>query len=235
MKRPRSESGGTEQRGQEAPLESRAPLDTGVTKQFLGTVIDNAPLPLFVKDSEGTYLYVNGAYEAATLITADEAVGHTDFDLYSPEIATAYRQSDLEALDRNAPVYREEPVAIDGEQRTFAVMKFPISNDRGELVGTCGVSVDISESVSNELDYEGEQEGISAGEFFNRLLAALTPQEAIVLDLLAEGLSDADIAKRMSLTPGTVRHHVSHLLKKLRKRSRTEAVVEILNRREPTQ
>jgi DNA-binding CsgD family transcriptional regulator len=53
--------------------------------------------------------------------------------------------------------------------------------------------------------------------------AGLTPRELEVLELLAAGLRDADIAGRLFLSPRTVAHHVSAILRKLGVRSRSEA------------
>jgi DNA-binding CsgD family transcriptional regulator len=54
--------------------------------------------------------------------------------------------------------------------------------------------------------------------------AGLTPREAEVLALLAEGLRNADIAARLHVSPRTVDHHVSNLLAKLGVRTRGEAI-----------
>jgi DNA-binding CsgD family transcriptional regulator/tetratricopeptide (TPR) repeat protein len=54
--------------------------------------------------------------------------------------------------------------------------------------------------------------------------AGLTGRQVEVLGLLAEGLTDAEIAARLSLSPKTVSHHVSALLAKLGVTSRRQAV-----------
>jgi PAS domain S-box-containing protein len=55
-------------------------------------------------------------------------------------------------------------------------------------------------------------------------LASLTPREAEVLDLLAEGMDGPTIAEKLFVSPATVRNHVQHILRKLDVHSRLEAV-----------
>ena len=55
---------------------------------------------------------------------------------------------------------------------------------------------------------------------------ALTRQEARMLGLLAEGLSNADICDRLVLSTATVKWHIYNLYQKLGVHSRTAAVRE---------
>lgn len=54
----------------------------------------------------------------------------------------------------------------------------------------------------------------------------LSARERDVLRLVAEGLSDADIAKRLVLSPHTVHRHVANILRKLNVHSRTAAAAQ---------
>ncbi len=53
---------------------------------------------------------------------------------------------------------------------------------------------------------------------------ALTPREGEVLDMLARGLSNKQIARRLSVTENTVKFHVASILSKLDATTRTQAV-----------
>jgi two-component system response regulator DesR len=76
--------------------------------------------------------------------------------------------------------------------------------------------------------------GVAGGDTMmdaNHVLAALsadrnpfTPREAHVLRLVADGASGQEIARRLSLSPGTVRNYLSNVMTKTGARNRIDAI-----------
>ncbi|MDX6264063.1 MAG: hypothetical protein QOH84_5751 [Kribbellaceae bacterium] len=56
-------------------------------------------------------------------------------------------------------------------------------------------------------------------------LPTITEREREVLLLVAEGMSNAEIAQRLHIEPGTAKTHVAHLLTKLDARDRVQLVI----------
>ena len=59
----------------------------------------------------------------------------------------------------------------------------------------------------------------------------LTAREAVLLELVAQGLSNKEIAQKANITAGTVRIHLGHIFKKLHVRCRTEAAAKYFRKK----
>jgi DNA-binding NarL/FixJ family response regulator len=57
------------------------------------------------------------------------------------------------------------------------------------------------------------------------LLSELSDREIGILNLVSEGLSNKEVAKRLALQEKTVKHHMTRVLAKLGVRNRTEAAL----------
>lgn len=91
---------------------------------------------------------------------------------------------------------------------------------RGVLAGEAALPRALAARVMDEFRSQGRRRVRLAG----RRGAELTSREWEVLDLMRRGLSTAEMAKRLFVSPVTIRRHVSHILRKLRVVSREEAV-----------
>ena len=68
-------------------------------------------------------------------------------------------------------------------------------------------------------------ERIRSGPQVDEDLQVLTPQEKRILELVGEGLTNREVARRMFLSEKTVKNYVSSMLAKLGLSSRTQAAV----------
>jgi DNA-binding NarL/FixJ family response regulator len=64
-----------------------------------------------------------------------------------------------------------------------------------------------------------------AGHSAGRLAQLLTEREQEVLAMVARGLSNAEVAEQLSISPATAKTHVAHLLTKLDARDRIQLVI----------
>jgi DNA-binding CsgD family transcriptional regulator len=71
-----------------------------------------------------------------------------------------------------------------------------------------------------------ERDAIASG--FGEGLGELTPREHEVAALISDGLTNEEIAQRLTLTPGTVANHVAHILAKTGARSRVQVAVKLV-------
>ena len=65
--------------------------------------------------------------------------------------------------------------------------------------------------------------------FDDQMFPGLSRREREILDLIAAGMSNADIAKRLRLSPKTVRNNVSNVFTKLQVADRAQAIVRARN------
>jgi two-component system, NarL family, nitrate/nitrite response regulator NarL len=78
--------------------------------------------------------------------------------------------------------------------------------------------------VRNSTERRGAEDRSEHERFVDLLREQITPREYDVLALLVEGASTKGMARRLGVSPNTVRTHVQNVLEKLQVRSRLEAV-----------
>jgi DNA-binding NarL/FixJ family response regulator len=101
---------------------------------------------------------------------------------------------------------------------SFLLTSAPTAEIQDAVLRTARGDRVISPSIAMQLAGTWRQEVTEAG------ASALSPRELEVLQLLAEGLTNQQVASRLSLTARTVKTHVQNLLVKLDVPDRTGAV-----------
>ena len=121
------------------------------------------------------------------------------------------------------------PLDVDGQRRGIlqadsGQADFFTERDLSFLTAVAGwigmvtQRAELFERVALEAERRGERR--SAEE-----IGRITRREREIAVLLAEGLTNGELADRLSLTEGTVGNHVAHILRKLGLKSRTQIAV----------
>jgi PAS domain S-box-containing protein len=111
----------------------------------LQQVLDNTSAVVFAKDNQGRYLFVNHEFEKLAGRPTDDVLGHTDDEVFPPQIATRFRYNDLRVLHEKRAIEFEESGDFGRGPRTFLSAKFPLFDAEGQIYAVCGVATDITE------------------------------------------------------------------------------------------
>ena len=117
----------------------------------LSTFLDTIPDQAWMKDREGRYVVVNEAYAAARGHAEEAIVGRSDFEIFSESTAARFAAQDERVMESGERYRVEDAVpAADGRTRWFEVIKAPVRSEAGEVVGTVGISRDITDRKEAE-------------------------------------------------------------------------------------
>ena len=124
----------------------------------------------------------------------------------------------LEAVEAGAAGY----VLKDAPKRQL------VDAVRKTLTGESALNQDLAMGLLRRLAGENKAQTNLSDEprkNSNQLIEPLTPREVEILRLLAGGLTNPEIARRLIVSTGTVKNHVQHIIRKLGVSDRTQAAV----------
>lgn len=131
---------------------------------LLMAVLDNSPSLIHVKDPNGVYILVNHQFTELLNSTREGMLGKTDFDFLPAADAERMRQHDRDIIAENRLFEREIDTMPEFGDLTYNEVKFPIYDHSGALLGTCGISTDITARKRAEQERVQLQEQIIANQ-----------------------------------------------------------------------
>ena len=114
------------------------------------TIVAHLPQKVFLKDKNLVYLFGSENYARLVGVGPQEIAGKTDHDFVPSEVAEQRLNDDRMFLGKGHPEEKEERVLRDGKERVEQVVKYPVKDESGEIVGIMGISWDITEKKEKE-------------------------------------------------------------------------------------
>ena len=139
-------------------MQKRAKNSAEEQLNFLQTLINTIPSPIFYKDINSVYLGCNSAFEAYIGHSKPEVVGKTVYDIAPKELADVYRNADLALF--NAPGVQQYETSVryaDGNPHDVLFTKATFSDFTGKVAGMVGVMLDITERKQAERILENSE------------------------------------------------------------------------------
>jgi PAS domain S-box-containing protein len=158
--------------------------------QFLQSLIETIPTPVFYKDAEGRYLGCNQGFLDYHGVTQEELVGHTLDCLPNQESAKRYRQKDLELFQNpGVQVYEHVVLLPDGRKREVVFNKATFLKGDGAVGGLVGVITDITELKQAQAQLRALAAQLAEAEEKERHILARELHDEVGQGLTALGLN----------------------------------------------
>jgi PAS domain S-box-containing protein len=115
--------------------------------EFLNALMDNISDYIYFKDLDSRFLRINAAHARAFgLSDPAQAIGKTDFDFFTEDHARQAFEDEQEIIRTGRPIIGlvEKETRAEDRFSWVSTTKMPLRDDRGRIIGTFGISRDIT-------------------------------------------------------------------------------------------
>jgi len=131
-------------------------------EERIRAILEYSPNWIFLKDTEGRYLLVNGEIERVFRLSQEQIIGKTDSEIFPSDHAAEYRANDLKVLRGGVTMEFEEIADLEDGPHTSIVHKFPLFDTHGKIYATGGVATDITDRKRAEEEVRQVRERIES-------------------------------------------------------------------------
>lgn len=123
------------------------------SEAFYHSLVESLPQHILRKDLNERFTFANQKFCQLLGKPLEEIVGKTDFDFFEPALAAKYQADDRHVLKAGRVFETVEVNQMPGgEQRYVNVIKTPIHDPQGQIIGIQGIFWDITERIRAEED-----------------------------------------------------------------------------------
>jgi PAS domain S-box-containing protein len=135
------------------------------SEAFYHSLVENLPQNIFRKDLNERFTFANQRFCQMLGRPLEQIIGRTDFDFYPPELAAKYQRDDREVIRSGKSLETiEENIAPTGEKIYVSVVKVPIYDPKGQILGTQCIFWDITERKRFEEQLQRANEELARSE-----------------------------------------------------------------------
>jgi PAS domain S-box-containing protein len=128
-------------------------------QHLMQSLMNHLPSKIYFKDSESRFLRINNAHaKYFGLNDPDEALGKTDFDFFTIEHAQQAFDDEQEIIRTGLSISKEEKETwSDRPDAWVSTTKMPFRDYHENIIGTFGISIDITERKQAEEDLRNSE------------------------------------------------------------------------------
>ncbi len=143
----------------------QAEAELAYERYLLHSLMDSVPDSIYFKDLDSRFLRVNRALaERFGFSDPAMALGKTDFDLFTDEHARPAFEDEREIIRTGKPIIvkEEKETWPDGRSRWVSTTKLPFRDADGSIIGTLGISRDVTAQKQTEAELQKTKEAAEA-------------------------------------------------------------------------
>lgn len=163
---------------------SRADQALRESEKLLSDILENVSAYIYVKDTQGRYLFANGLLRKLFDAPMEEIVGYDDNKFFDADTASSRREDDLRVLQGGETIQAEETSLniLTGLTAVYLSVKLPLRHEDGSIYALCGISTDISErkDIEEHMRHMAQYDGLTH-----------LPNRALFSDRLQQALAAA--------------------------------------------
>lgn len=127
---------------------------------YFNALMDHVPSYIYFKDRQSKFLQVNHAMvELMGSESVKDIIGKTDADYFDADLAKKKRQDELDVMEtgKGHEKYIEERNSPSGGEQWVLSSKLPFRDADGRIIGTFGISSDVTEMIVAQQNLEMER------------------------------------------------------------------------------